>query len=93
MKQDEMWSQFLAKTLDELMKMERDCRKANKWFMGNFEVVNDHGKLVKVSLKSFGFYNQILRLDEDPVNYCSGHTISSVKGMHSFLRNAINRIV
>ncbi len=77
-------------TIDELLKEEKEHRKADKWLMFSGLVTADNGLVVLVHLKSSGFYNQILRFEENPINYCSGHTISKVKEMHNFLREKIN---
>jgi hypothetical protein len=77
-------------TIDELLKEEKEYRKANKWLTKSQLVKADNGLLVLVHLKSYGFYNQILRFEENPINYCSGHTISKVKEMHNHLREHIN---
>jgi len=79
-------------TLKEFLKLEREHRTAGKWWMGTYDVINDHGVTVKVAIKSYGFYNQILRLNDDPVNYCSGHTCEKVGLMQKHLTETINRI-
>lgn len=80
-------------TIAELLKAEQAQRKAGKWLMGYFWVLNDHGVNVKVGIKSFGMYNQLLTLNEETVNRCSGHTISKVGEMRKFLTEVINSVV
>lgn len=75
----------------DLLRLEQEHRKAGKWLIFSGEIVNDHGVTVKVQLKSYGFYNQIFRLNDDPVNYCSGHTISKVADMKKFITDTINK--
>lgn len=76
--------------IDEFLKMEREHRKAGKWFMGQYDVIDDHGQIVRVSIKQHGFYSQILKLGIDPTNYAFGHTIDKVGEMHEYLRTQIN---
>ena len=78
-------------TIKEFLKFEQYYRKNRKWFQFVGLVKNDHDKIVRVRIKSNGFYNQFLMFnDESTVNNCSGHTISSATKMHEFLRNKIN---
>ena len=77
-------------TLSELLTLEKQSRKSNKWLIVNENVTNDKGENVHVQLKSFGFYNQIFQIDHNPVNYCSGHTIDKVGKMHMFIKAKIN---
>ena len=78
-------------TIDDLLKLEKEHRKAQKWLMFSGIVKKDNGETVKVQLKSFGDYNQIFRIGDDGINYCSGHSISKVKPMQEFIRNQINK--
>lgn len=77
-------------TIDEFLKLEKKARRNKTWFSGNFVVKNDNGNTVTVSIKSFEFYNQILRLNDNGIDYSSGHTYSKVKEMHEYLRKRLN---
>ena len=79
-------------TIKQLLALEQDYRKAGKWFIFSGLVQNDSGKLVFVDIKSHGFYNQILRLENSPVNECSGHTIDKAMKMKKFLKDKINGV-
>lgn len=76
----------------DLLKMEQEHRKAGKWLMFSGDVVNDHGVTIKVQLKSYGFYNQIFRLNDDGIDYASSHAISKVGDMKKHITDTINRI-
>ena len=78
-------------TIKDFLKLEQSHRKSGKWFQFVGLVENDHGTIVRVRIKSHGFYNQFLMFnDESTVNYCSGHTITKATVMHEFLRSKIN---
>lgn len=77
-------------TIDDVLALEKKHRNQDKWFIFNDVVRNDNGFELAVQIKSFGFYNQILRVNGSDINYASGHTINKVKPMHEHLRKAIN---
>ena len=77
--------------LADFLTLEREHRQAKKWFIFAGPVRNDKGAVVNVQIKSFGFYNQILHID-DSVNLASGHSIDKVGKMHAFLSEEINRV-
>jgi|ETNvirnome_2_300_1030623.scaffolds.fasta_scaffold52737_1 hypothetical protein len=79
-------------SLKDLLSMERSHRTGGKWLSWTGNVTNDHGVVVTVAIKSYGFYNQVLRLNDDQVNYCSGHTKEKVGLMHAHLKDTINKI-
>lgn len=79
--------------IKDFLKLEREHRTAGKWWCGHYNVTNDHGVEVKVAIKSHGFYNQILKINDSEVNYCSGHTIEKVGKMHAHLKETINSVV
>jgi hypothetical protein len=80
-----------AMTIADLLKMEQEHRKAQKWLMFSGNVVNDHGVTVPVQIKSFGFYNQIFRIG-DGIDYASSHSINKVGEMKKHITDTINRI-
>jgi hypothetical protein len=75
-------------TIKALLQQERTFRKAGQWWIFQGSVFNDAGRVCTVAIKSFGMFNQVLRVDDGP-NLCSGHTIETVKGMREYIRNAI----
>jgi hypothetical protein len=77
-------------TLAELLTLERECRQAKKWLSFAGTIKNEKGAYVDVRIKSFGFYNQILHVD-DSVNLASGHTLNTVLAMHTYLKVEINK--
>lgn len=77
-------------TIKEFLQLEREHRKAKKWWAGRYTVLNDHSVRVTVSVKYHEFYGQILRVNDDPVNYGTGHTIDKVSELHKHLRDTIN---
>lgn len=79
-------------TIDDLLKLEKEYRSKGKWLMFSDNVQNDHGIVVPVQIKSFGFYNQILRINNDGIDYASSHAIDKVKPMQKHIRDTINRI-
>lgn len=76
--------------ITEFLKMEQTRRKLGKWFEGHYDVTNDHGQIVRVSIKQHGLYNQVLRFNGESVNYTFGHTIDKVGKMQEYLRTQIN---
>lgn len=79
-------------TIADLLKLEQEHRKAQKWLMFSGDVTNDHGVTVHVQLKSYGFYNQIFRLNNDGIDYASSHSINKVGEMKKHITDTINRI-
>lgn len=77
-------------TIKDLLEQEKTCRKSNKWLVFSGPIINDNGIETQVQIKSFGFYNQILRLNGSQVNHCAGHTIDRVGAMHKYITDTIN---
>lgn len=77
-------------TIADLLKMEKEHRKDDRWLIFSGEIINDHGVPVKVQLKSHGFYNQIFKINDNGINYSSGHSISKVGEMKKFITEIIN---
>lgn len=77
-------------TLDMLLRVEQQQRKKQQWLFYDGEVMNDHGKIVPVRIKAFGFYLQRFFVNCDGINYASGHTICSVRELHALIRERIN---
>ena len=78
-------------TIDALLKQEREHRKNNRWWVFSGSVINDSGRSQHVQIKTYGFYNQILKVGNDDINHASGHTINKVRDMQRYLREAINK--
>lgn len=76
-------------TIDEFFKQEQKHRKAGKWFI-HFGLVKYNDQEVHVAYKACGFYVQVLRIGQDEaINYASGHTINTVKGLHTHIKASI----
>jgi len=76
-------------TIDQVIKYEREQRKAKRWMIFDGVVQADDGRARHVQIKSHGLFNQILRVD-GPVNREAGHTLRTVRALHDHLRNTIN---
>lgn len=79
-------------SIDDLLQLEKEYRKKGKWLFFSEIITNDHGINVPVQLKSFGFYNQIFKINNLPTDYASSHTINKVKIMHEHIRKTINLV-
>lgn len=79
-------------TLDELIAEEKKCRKAGKWLMMDRTITNDHGHEVRVRIKQYGFYSQILKVGDSEVDHASGHSINKVTALHAHIRATINAV-
>jgi hypothetical protein len=77
-------------SIKDFLKQEQDHRLSQKWWIFDGEVIADNGNPIKVRIKSFGFYNQILKFGDSEINHCSGHTIDKVKKLHNYLSQKIN---
>ena len=78
--------------ISDLLQIEQIKRKEKQWFPYSGPVLNDNGVTVKVQIKSFGFYNQVFRIGDDPVNRCSGHAINKATLMKKFITDTINDV-
>jgi len=79
-----------ALTFKALFIFEREYRLSQTWWFFEGEVIADNGQKVKVEIKSYGFYNQILRVNGEPLNHAAGHSINRVKDMRDWIKNTIN---
>lgn len=75
--------------LKDFLALEQKHRKSQIWFSGNYDVVNDSGIIVNVTIKQFGFYGQSLYINGG-FNVGSSHTINSATGMKRYLSEKIN---
>lgn len=83
-----------AISIDDFLKLESERRKNNQWFVFSGWIKNDIDCLVYVECKSYGKYNQILRINNDGINYCFDHsmgrkTIKELKNKYKSILNCI----
>lgn len=77
-------------SIPDLLKAEQATRKAGLWFDFIGHVTADNGKIVLVRIKAHRLYQQIFRVERNPVDFASGHSIHKVRDMHDHIRNTIN---
>jgi len=83
-----------AITIDDFFRLESDSRRKDQWFIFVGWIKNDIDALIHVECKSHGKFNQILRINNDGINYSFGHTMErkTIKELKDQYKSILNHI-
>lgn len=76
--------------ISQLLKLEEQCRKAEKYFIYCGEVCASDGTIVYLQIKSLEFFNQLLRINNES-DQSAGHSCPTVAMMHKHITDCINK--